>query len=70
MPSDPELMSSADAREFCDTLLRHFPEKLSEWEDGFARSLLRALDDGAILTLKQKAKLDEVMERVAGGYGR
>lgn len=68
--SDPAPMSSADAREFCDTLLRHFPEKLSEWEDGFARSLLRALDNGAILTAKQKAKLDEVMERVAGGYGR
>lgn len=64
------MLTDADAKEYAETLLRHFAEQLSEWEDGFVRSVLRQVEDGRPLSEKQRVTLDEIMERRAGSYGR
>ena len=64
------MLTDADAKEYAETLLRHFADKLSEWEDGFVRSILRQMEDGRALSEKQRVTLDDIMERRAGAYGR
>lgn len=63
-------ITDADCREYADTLLRHFAPKLTEWEDGFVRSIQARLVAGRVLTDKQRETLDGLMERVARGHGR
>lgn len=63
-----EMITDDDAREFCDTLTRHFAERLSDWEAGFVRSLQSSLRQGRALTDKQRAKLDDIIERCATAY--
>jgi hypothetical protein len=63
-------VTDEDAKEFCATLRRHFAERLSEWEDGFVASIEGQLARGRSLTARQQEALDDLMERVARGYGR
>ena len=63
-------ITDADCREYADTLLQHFASTLTAWEDGFVRSIQARLAAGRALTDKQRETLDDVMERVARGYGR
>ena len=63
-------LSRTEAVDYCQTLLAHFPERLSEWEDTFVRSVLLQLRDGASPTEKQGAVLDRIMDRVAQQHGR
>lgn len=37
---------------------------LSDWEVSFAESIVRQLEDGLVLTDKQKAKLEDVLDRL------
>lgn len=64
------MIDVSTAQEYVDLLLRHFPARLSEWEDGFCRSLQRQLAEERPLTERQGAVLDALMERVAQEYGR
>ena len=59
-----------EALEYCRTLLAHFPDKLSEWEDTFVRGLQILLERGGTVTSKQADVLDRLMERCARQYGR
>jgi hypothetical protein len=63
-------VTDEDAKEFCATLRRHFAERLSEWEEGFVASIEGQLGRGRSLTARQQEALDDLMERVARGYGR
>ena len=63
-------MTSDDAIEFCDTLLRHFASSLTEWEDTFVRDLQAQLARGRPLSSKQADVLDRLMTSKARGYGR
>lgn len=63
-------LDAATAQDYVETLLRHFPAKLTGWEDGFVRSLQRQLAEGRVPSEKQSRVLDDLMERVAQGYGR
>jgi hypothetical protein len=63
-------VTDEDAKEFCATLRRHFAERLSEWEEGFVASIEGQLARGRSLTARQQEALDDLMERVARGYGR
>lgn len=62
------MITQDDAREYCDTLLRHFLGKLSEWEDGFVRSVTRQIKDGRPLSDKQLTRLDDIMETCADRF--
>lgn len=67
------MISDAEAESYVQTLLQHFPERLSEWEDGFLRDVkIRYLDMGETyrLTKKQRERIDSLMERVAQQHGR
>ena len=65
------MISDAEAEGYVKTLLQHFPERLSEWEDTFVRNIkLNYVDTGRPLTDKQREKLDAIMERVAQQHGR
>lgn len=61
-------MDRATALEYCDTLLRHFPASLSEWEDSFVRDIRRMLQQGRLLSQRQQEALDGIMERCAEKY--
>lgn len=63
-------MDTETAREYVATLLQHFADELTEWEDGFVRSLDVQLLKDRPLTGNQARILDEVMERCARGHGR
>ncbi len=63
------MVAPQDALEYCATLLRHFADKLTEWEDGFVRSVQRQIEGGA-LSEKQADCLDKIIDRVARGYRR
>lgn len=60
------MISDKEAAEYVTTLLKHFPHKLSEWEDGFLR------DNKARLRFsdKQKEIIDRIMERCSAQHGR
>ena len=62
-------VSDAEAREYVEALLRHFPSRLSEWEDTFCRDIRLRLTDGGRLTDKQRAVLDRLMELCAQQHG-
>ena len=55
------------ALEYCNTLRTHFHDKLNEWETEFVASVRAQLlsDPMRILTDKQSARLDAIMERCA-----
>ena len=58
-------LSPADARFMVEALLsRQFIDRLSEWEEEFARSLLQRLDGGPPLTPKQAETLERVFDRI------
>lgn len=63
-------MDAPTAYEYCDSLLRHFSDKLSEWEDGFVRSVRSQAFANTLPTEKQAAVLDRLMDRVAKGCGK
>lgn len=50
-----------------EAIATHYADRLSTWENGFMDSVSRARDDGRALTDTQKAKLDEIFERVSNG---
>lgn len=64
------LTSQVEAKEYVDTIFKHFMHKLSEWEDGFVRSCRTRIDEGIPLTPAQLLKLDQIMERVSAQHGR
>ena len=64
------MITEAQAREYVTTLLQHFPQRLSEWEDTFLRDMRIKLDREEHLSLKQLQKIDDVMERCAQQHGR
>ena len=62
--------NNIDAREYCETLLRHFADRLSEWEDRFVRSVQEQVAQGRSLSERQADVLDRLMESIAQGFGR
>lgn len=58
------------ATEYCDTALRHFLDSLSEWEETRIREWQAHLAAGGLLTERQGAVLDSILERCARTYGR
>ena len=62
-------ISDAEVDEYVLTLLRHFLDRLSEWEDGFVRSLQIQRERGRIVTDKQRKCLNDIVERVARQHG-
>lgn len=42
---------------------------LSDWEVSFAESVVQQLEEGSVLTDKQKAKLEDVLDRVTADGG-
>lgn len=63
-------LTKQTAEEYCDTLLRHFVEQLSEWEEDRVREWQAKLAKGYVLTDRQGEVLDEIMERCARRHGR
>lgn len=67
------MISDTEAKSYVLTLLMHFSDRLSEWEDTFCRDLkLKYVDPGRVpaMTEKQRTILDQLMERMAQQYGR
>lgn len=63
-------MDEAEAREYHDTLLRHFRDKLTEWEVGFLESVDLRLKREQPLSERQVQILDDLMTRCQREYGR
>lgn len=68
--SSNRCIDDGDAREYCETLLRHFADKLTEWEDSFVRFVQGQLSTRGRLTDRQKQVLDSIMGRCARDYGK
>ena len=69
----PKILSDAEAESYVTTLLQHFADRLSDWEDTFLRDVkITYLDRGltARLTEKQRDKIDAIIERAAQQHGR
>lgn len=64
------MISSDEAREYIDTLLHHFRDKLSSWELQFVQDMEERLDDDKPLSEKQLKKIDEIMTVQARSHGR
>ena len=63
-------MTPVEALDYCRTLLAHFTDRLSEWEDTFVRDVKLRLDADAPLTPRQAEVLDRIMDRCAQQHGR
>ena len=63
-------MTDLEALEYCRTLLSHFADRLTEWEDTFVRDVRLRLERGGALTARQMDALDRITERCAEQHGR
>ena len=61
------MIENEDVDDIVDALRRHYHERLSEWETKFVSSVVEQWEERGELTEKQRAKLEEVFDRVSGG---
>ena len=61
------MIENEDVDDVVDALQRHYRERLSEWETQFVSSVAEQWEERGELTEKQRAKLEEVFDRVSGG---
>jgi hypothetical protein len=63
------MLTQDEAKEYCKLLLGQFKSNLSPWEDTFVRDLsIRFTQGNYLLSEKQSAILDRIMERCAQQY--
>ena len=65
-----ELPTDAEAREYIDTLQKHFADSLTEWEEGFLQSCDGSLRAGRGLSNPQRHTLDKIMDEKSRQHGR
>lgn len=58
-------MNDDEVSDILDVIEKHFADRLSDWEMGFVESITSQVENGKALTEKQRAKLDQVFERVS-----
>lgn len=63
----PEL-NDDDIEEYISTLETHFSDQLTVWEIGFLESIKEQWEVRKFLTIGQKNKLNEIMEKYSRGF--
>ena len=59
------MIDNEDVDDVIGALQGHYAERLSEWEEGFLRSIAEQWDERGDLTLKQREKLEQIFDRVS-----
>ena len=62
------ILDNETARDYHDTIRRHFNDRLTDWEDGFLQSIDLKLMQDRLLTENQSRTLDDLMTRFARSY--
>lgn len=64
------MLQDSEISDTIDMLKKHFIKQLSPWECDFLESIEDQWETRRSLSEKQRAKLDEIAERLAGSHGR